>query len=66
MLSLVAKAGFEPARALLPKGFSYHYSFHYQIKSLIYRLILLLYFDIQVDLLLFCLWSGLYLNHIEI
>ena len=67
MLNLnVAQARFELARSLRTSRFSYHYSFHYQIKSLIYRLVLLLYFDIQVDLHLIYLWSGLYLNHIEI
>ena len=28
--SFVPRAGIEPARAFRPKGFSYHYSFHYQ------------------------------------
>ena len=26
--------GFEPIQALLPKGFSYHFRFHYQLKKI--------------------------------
>lgn len=30
---LVQEAGLEPARTLLSKGFSYYYSFHYQLRN---------------------------------
>lgn len=65
----VAQAGLEPARPFRAKGFSYHYSFRYQ---------LVCYDRIADNLRIYnhpvgdkpsytnCLWSGLYLNHIEI
>lgn len=55
----VAQAGLEPARPFRAKGFSYHYSFRYQAE---------LTFDYagRSALLDTCLWSGLYLNRIEI
>lgn len=70
----VAQAGVEPARPLRTKGFSHHYSFHYQNSTPMSSQILFpsekklraLVIRVRQRLPLNCLWSGLALNHIEI
>ena len=64
----VPPVGLEPTQALLPIRFSYHYSFHYQLKCYLHRQLTSAYREYlwaSAYAIISCLWSGLGLNHIE-
>lgn len=68
---IVPPVGLEPTQPSLAKGFSYHYSFHYQKPTRTSLLIRSFWSNSRLylmtpTLLNCCLWSGLSLNHIEI
>lgn len=65
---IVPPVGLEPTQALLPIRFSYHYSFHYQLKCYLHRQLTSAYREYlwaSAYAIISCLWSGLGLNHIE-